>query len=113
MTRVIVCFAALLILFSCGSSNSSRSSGSVKLFAKGPIYSACKSAGRKKATKQRCGCVKAIANKSLTANDQRRGASFFKNPQKSQEVRQSSSNRDKRFWKRWKEYSNNAARSCS
>ena len=82
MTRVIVCFAALLILFSCGSSNSSRSSGSVKLFAKGPIYSACKSAGRKKATKQRCGCVQAIANKSLTANDQRRGASFFKNPTK-------------------------------
>lgn len=116
MTRILACFSALLILSACGgsgSSNSSGSSGSAKLFATGPIYSACQSAGRKQASRQRCGCVQAVADSSLSADDQRRGAAFFSDPQKAQNVRQSSSNRDERFWGKWKAYSDRAAQLCT
>ena len=117
MTRILACFAALLILSACGSgsssSNAGRSSGSAALFATGPIYTACQNAGRKQASRQRCGCVQAVANRSLNADDQRRGAAFFSDPQKAQNVRQSSSNRDERFWTKWKAYSGQAERLCT
>lgn len=83
------------------------------LFATGPIYSACRSAGRDAASRSRCGCVQAVANSELNANDQRRGAGFFKDPHQAQVVRQSDRITDERFWLRWKDYSQVAARVCA
>ena len=116
MTRILACFTALLILSACGgsgSSNASRSAGSIQLFATGPIYSACKSSGRKQASRQRCGCVQAVANTSLSSDEQRRGAAFFSDPQRAQNTRQSDSSRDERFWKKWRAYSDRAAQMCT
>lgn len=116
MTRISACLTALLILAACGggpTTTPGRSGGTQNMFATGPIYSACKSGGRKQATRARCGCVQAVANISLSPDDQRRGAGFFKDPHRAQEVRQSNVRRDERFWIRWKAYSDEAARICT
>ncbi|MGB0855403.1 MAG: hypothetical protein ACPGSI_19055, partial [Pikeienuella sp.] len=57
-----------------------RTSPSV-YYAKGPIYAACRQAGRKEASDRRCGCVQAVADQKLTATQQKRGAGYFSNQQ--------------------------------
>ena len=118
MIRVTACLCALLILSSCGNSRSSSSgaapgNASQAGFATGPIYTACRQAARKEASRERCGCVQAVANQSLIAADQQRGARFFKDPAEAQEVRQSDRSIDERFWKRWKAYSEQAKKICT
>lgn len=116
MIRVIVCLSALLILSSCGGSRStgaSRGGSSEVGFATGPIYTACRQAGRREASRERCGCVQAVADKTLVSADQNRGAGFFRDPARAQEVRQSDRSIDERFWKRWKAYSEQAKQICS
>lgn len=116
MTRILACFAALLILSACGggsTSNPGRSGGSGNLFATGPIYSACQSGGRKAASRQRCGCVQAVANTTLSADEQRRGAGLFSEPHKAQEIRQSDRSRDERFWGKWKSFAARAEQLCT
>jgi hypothetical protein len=85
----------------------------VALFATGPIYTACKAAGRKAATKARCGCIQAVADKELSKSQQRRGAGYFDNQHKLQQVRQSDSSTNEAFWTAWKAYGKSAARQCS
>ncbi|WP_299152385.1 hypothetical protein [uncultured Tateyamaria sp.] len=109
---------AALFLAACSSSparfnDAGRSSTPSNLFATGPIYSACQLAGRREASRARCGCVQAVADQSLNANDQRRGSVFFDNPGQAQEVRTSDRDIDERFWLRWKAYSERAARLCT
>lgn len=117
LSIMIIAGAAALGLSACGGGSSFSSARAVStqpaLFATGPIYSACRSAGRDQASRVRCGCVQAVANQSLASNDQRRGAGFFSNPQQAQEVRQSDRTIDQRFWTRWKDYSDSAARQCT
>jgi hypothetical protein len=106
---------ALLGLVACGG-GSRHSSGGARapaLYATGPIQKACQSQGRKAASRARCGCVQAVANRSLSSSDQRRGASYFKNPGKLQEVRQSDNAGNERFWLEWKAFGQQAARVCS
>ena len=85
MGRITGALTLLLILAACGggtrysSSNASSvriptSSTPAVLFANGPIATACKSAGRKQASRARCGCVQAVANQSLSRAEQVRGA---------------------------------------
>lgn len=83
------------------------------LFATGPIQQACQAASRKAASRARCGCVQAVADQSLSASDQRRGARYFKNPGALQEVRQSDNAGNERFWKAWKAYGQTAAALCA
>lgn len=116
LSTMIIAGAAALGLTACGgSSYSSARAVPAKpvLFATGPIYSACRSGGRDQANRTRCGCVQAVANQSLSASDQSRGAGFFGNPQQAQEVRVSDRAVDERFWRRWKDYSESAARQCT
>lgn len=80
--------------------------------AKGPIYTACRKAGRKAATASRCGCIQAVADRELSASQQRRGAGYFKSPQKLQDVRQSNAGSNEAFWKAWKAFGQSATRSC-
>ncbi|MEQ3711687.1 MAG: hypothetical protein ABNH38_10765 [Tateyamaria sp.] len=83
------------------------------MFSTGPIYSACRKADRKQASRSQCGCVQAVANQSLDPSDQRRGAGFFTDPQKAQDVRTSERSIDERFWLRWKAYGDKAAQICA
>lgn len=120
MIRIFVASVALVSLAACGG-GSRYSSGNAGrgytpqpvLFATGPIHRACVSANRKEATPSRCGCVQAVADQSLSASDQRRGAKMFKDPHKAQETRQSDNPSDERFWLAWKAFGQNAAAACS
>lgn len=115
MKPLAILLVAATVLSACGqarvaATNTFRPQAQ---FATGPIYSACRKAGRDAATRARCGCVQAVANRQLNAGDQQRGARFFDDPQEAQDVRQSDRNVDERFWRRWKDYSDVAAQMCT
>ncbi|MEP5732017.1 MAG: hypothetical protein ABJL67_21885 [Sulfitobacter sp.] len=117
MIRVSVAVLALLGVTACGggtryASNNTGFQNPSVLFATGPIQSACRAQGRKAASTARCGCIQAVANQELSSAQQRRGASYFKDPGKLQEVRQSDVASNERFWLAWKAYSQRAASLC-
>ncbi|WP_299293605.1 hypothetical protein [uncultured Tateyamaria sp.] len=117
-TTILIAGVAALTLAACSSGGTRYSSANAVrspavLFSTGPIFSACRSAGRKQASRERCGCVQAVANQSLSADDQRRGARFFSDPHQAQVVRQSDRSTDERFWRKWRDYSDRAARLCT
>ncbi len=122
-TVALICVVALVSACGGGSRYSSSNAASVRLdrapstpavlFANGPIAQACRTAGRKQASRSRCGCVQAVADRSLSQSEQRKGAVFFKDPHKAQQTRQSDNPANERFWKKWKAYGNEAARLCT
>lgn len=118
MIRLTVVLVALLGLVACGggsryASTKANYGASTVLFASGPLQQACRADRRKAASRARCGCIQAVANRELSASDQRRGASFFKNPHRLQEVRQSDNAGNERFWAAWKAYGARAAELCA
>ena len=113
----IVCFAVLGLAACGGGSRYDRGKGyavgaPAVLFASGPIQNACQASDRKARSRSRCGCVQAVADQSLSSADQRRGATYFKDPHKLQDVRQSSNASNERFWLAWKAFGESAARQC-
>lgn len=127
MVRIIGAFSILVMVAACGSGGSRYSSSNANkprytpaaaattpsaLFASGPIASACRAGGRKQASRARCGCVQAVADRSLSDADQRKGAVFFKDPHKAQVTRQSDNPANERFWKKWKAFGGDAAKLC-
>ncbi|MEO0380151.1 MAG: hypothetical protein AAF252_07750, partial [Pseudomonadota bacterium] len=115
MVRLGLACAALLVVSACGGARLAPSSPPSVLFATGPIQQACQADRRKQSSRARCGCVQAVADQSLSASDQRRGAGYFKNPQALQDVRQNqdSNASNRRFWAAWKAYGQAAAAACS
>ena len=112
MKRIIAILLATSLLASCGGGGS-RSGEIVMRSASGPISTACEQAARKGASAARCGCVQAVANDSLSRSDQRLGASFFQDPHRAQEIRQSRSKDHAAFWERWKAFGDAANKICS
>ncbi|WP_299927131.1 arginine transporter [uncultured Pelagimonas sp.] len=82
-------------------------------FATGPISKACLSADRKAANRRLCGCIQGVANGSLSSGDQKMAASFFRDPHRAQEIRQSDNTRNEAFWKRYKAFVARSESSCS
>ncbi|WP_254449042.1 hypothetical protein [Thalassococcus sp. S3] len=80
--------------------------------ASGPIASACMAAGRRGATREKCGCIQFAADQSLSSSDQRRGASFFGNPELAQDVRLSDTPAADAFWERWSNFGKAARQIC-
>ena len=120
MLRIISALSILTLIAACGGGTRYSSANAVGaraaptvLYATGPIAQACRGGGRKQASRARCGCVQAVANRSLSAADQRRGARFFNNPQHAQDIRQSDNASNERFWKAWKAFGDDAARLCT
>lgn len=118
MIRLSLALFALFGLAACGggsryASDSRGYAPPVVMFASGPIQKACQAQGRKAATRARCGCVQAVANQSLSGSDQRRGASYFKDPHKLQVIRQSNNASNERFWRDWKAFGERAEQLCS
>lgn len=122
MVKLFTTLCAVALIAGCGETrySSNNASGvrsfpqsSTVLFASGPIAAACQKAGRKQASRARCGCVQAVANRSLNAVEQRRGAAFFSDPQDAQDTRQSDNAASERFWRKWKDYSTEAGRICT
>ena len=118
LSFVTIATVAAMALSACGntrhsSKNVVQTSATTDLVATGPIYSACRKAGRTQASRKHCGCVQAVAHQSLLPGEQQFGATFFDDPHSAQSVRQSDSRRDERFWKRWREYGAQAAQICT
>ncbi|TVP73105.1 MAG: hypothetical protein EA339_04510 [Rhodobacteraceae bacterium] len=79
----------------------------------GPIETACLRSDRAQATRSMCRCIDNVARQTLTRAEQRRAASFFRDPQLAQDVRMSRSDRDNAFWTRYREFGAAAERACS
>lgn len=79
----------------------------------GPIESACLRSGRDAANRQTCACIQQAADMTLRAADQRRAASFFKDPEKAQKVKMSNSAADDIFWERYTNFGEAAEAFCA
>ena len=78
----------------------------------GVMSRACLRSDRDAATRSMCSCIQKVANQNLNRSDQRLAASFFKDPHKAQEIRQSDRASHERFWLRYKEFGTVVAASC-
>jgi hypothetical protein len=78
----------------------------------GPIESACVKSDRNAASRSLCGCIQRVADVTLSRGDQRLAATFFKNPDKAQDVRMSQSRRDDEFWDRYTVFTQQAGMAC-
>ncbi|WP_417211541.1 arginine transporter [Antarctobacter sp.] len=110
-----VILAACLGLAACGGGTASkRSYGAAPQVrvSSGPIADACMRAGRSGASRQRCGCVQTVADSDLTSSDQRLAVTFFADPHRAQEIRQSDNPRNEAFWKRYKAFAARAESVC-
>ena len=79
----------------------------------GPIQSACLQAGRSGASPGLCSCIQQVANITLRGADQRKAASFFRDPDKAQEVHMSKSRADDDFWDRYVIFGQQAQMACA
>ena len=78
-----------------------------------PIESACLRSDRPQATRALCRCIGSVAQSTLTRAEQRRAATFFRNPQLAQDVRMSRSDRDNAFWARYRAFGTAAEQRCT
>lgn len=76
------------------------------------IERACLKADRPAATKPLCRCAQGAADRTLSERDQRLAATFFKDPDRAQEIRQSDSRAHEAFWKRYKNFRDYAELRC-
>ncbi len=97
-------------LAACGSS---RSTGpGVTRGGSGPIERACNASDRRASDPVLCNCVQQTADLTLSGGDQSLAATFFSNPQRAQDIRQSDRASDEAFWTRYKEFANAARTYC-
>lgn len=78
----------------------------------GAIQTACLTAQRG-ADGALCACIQAAANRTLSNRDQRLAASFFDDPHRAQEIRQSDRRADERFWDRYQAFGETAQAFCA
>ncbi|MEM9031502.1 MAG: hypothetical protein AAGB18_02560 [Pseudomonadota bacterium] len=76
------------------------------------IWQACLSSDRN-VNPSLCSCIQAAADRTLSARDQRVAASFFSDPDRSEEMRMSKRRTHEAFWDRYKEFGAVAASVCS
>ena len=77
------------------------------------IEQACVQSGRDAASRALCGCIQDVANLTLSGADQKLASSFFGDPHKAQEIRQSNRRAHERFWERYKEFGQTALEFCN
>lgn len=81
-------------------------------FASGPLQKACISSDRKARSRELCGCIQAVANKTLSSSQQRVAVSFYADPHRAQQIRQSDNSAHEKFWQDYKNYGETAKRVC-
>ncbi len=62
---------------------------------------------------QLCHCIQSAADRTLSRKDQKLAASFFKDPDRAQEIRMSDRQSHERFWERYKAFGEFASALCS
>lgn len=78
----------------------------------GKIERACLSADRKSASRSLCGCIQDVAGAMLSSSEQSRVVKFFKDPHKSQALRQSDRRSDEKFWQKYKQFGQAVSTYC-
>ena len=78
----------------------------------GTIERACLQSDRPGASRALCGCIQSVADMTLNRSDQRLAATFFKDPQKAQDVRMSKKDAHDTFWDRYQNFGVTAAALC-
>lgn len=76
------------------------------------IEKACLKSERGRGQAQLCGCIQDAADMTLTAADQKLAATFFADPHRAQEIRQSDRRRHEKFWERYENFGQAAAAFC-
>ena len=76
------------------------------------IERACLRSDRPGTNRSLCGCIQDAANLTLNSRDQRLAATFFANPDRAQQIRSSSTQRDEVFWKRYENFGKTAEHYC-
>ncbi|MCV2893509.1 arginine transporter [Lentibacter sp. XHP0401] len=108
--------ASLVFLVACGGGGYKSADRYARVSApstaSGPISRACMASDRKARSSQLCGCIQAVANMSLSSRDQSLAASFYRDPQKAQDIRQSDNPNNERFWKKYREYADTSEQIC-
>lgn len=106
--------AVLALVAACGGGNryDRGDGGAVTRFSSGPISRACISSDRKARNPRLCGCIQTVADRTLSGSDQRRAASFFRDPQKAQEIKMSDRAGHDAFWDRYKAFVGRAENGC-
>jgi hypothetical protein len=96
MRAGLVAAVVLAVLAGCGGGNRADPTG--------PIARACNASDRQQANPQSCACIQIVANQRLSNADQRRGARFFRDPDRAQDVRLSDTAANDAFWERWTDF---------
>jgi hypothetical protein len=81
--------------------------------AAGPIENACNRSKRAGANRSLCACIERVADQTLSGSDQRRAATFFKDPEKAHKVWMSKRGSDDVFWDRYKAFGAQAEATCT
>lgn len=76
------------------------------------IERACMRSDRSSGNRVLCGCIQDAANLTLSARDQKLAASFFADPDRAQQIRQSDRRSHESFWKRYKSFGQAAEAFC-
>jgi len=76
------------------------------------IERACNQSGLDAANRALCGCIQDVANLTLSGSDQKLASTFYADPQKAQDIRQSDRIGHEQFWDRYKEFGETAKAFC-
>lgn len=79
----------------------------------GQIEQACLKSERSRGQQALCACIQDAADMTLTERDQRLAATFFADPNRAQEVRQSDSRGHEAFWERYENFGVAAESFCA
>lgn len=82
------------------------------MLAGSTIERACLKSDRAAASAALCSCLQTVADAVLSSSYQRKGAAFFADPHKSQEVKASSRASDDAFWEQWEVFAATAEKYC-
>ena len=83
----------------------------------GPVHAeaikqACLQSERANGNGQLCRCIQHAANLTLSERDQRLAATFFRDPHRAQEIRQSDRRAHETFWQRYQNFGTTAESIC-
>ena len=78
----------------------------------GTIKNACLTAERR-GDPGLCACIQAAADRTLSKRDQKLAASFFRDPDRAQEIRRSDRRAHEVFWERYRAFNAVAEAICS
>lgn len=80
--------------------------------ASGTINRACRASDRPAASRELCGCIQQVANKSLSRSERRTVAKWFADPHQAQEMRTSNRSSDEKLWLRYKAFGQTVHATC-